>query len=226
MRQIGDGAVVQRGEQAVASGLAQPGHRLFGELLIVAHDAVHLLARGLAFGDRDLLDGVLKLDPGRLQPFGDIRPMQQFEGGHALAFQPVLQHPADQGAGMGRIEFGWTAAGRRDRLVGDLLLSLLRRAQRQNGQGAEFHRLGVQRLLGHARGDGETIPKLLLGGLDGVFAVFGRDQQRPRRRGALADIDFVMDRTRHGPILHPKPLRRGFRSRNVSRRAGATARAR
>ncbi len=201
MGQVGDGAIPKGREQAVAPGLAQPHDRLFGQLVIVADQGVDVLAGRLAFGNGDLLDGVLKLDPRRLQPLGHVGAVQQFEGGDALAPQPVLQHPADQGAGVGGIEFGRAGAGRAMRRIGRLLPERFGRAQRQYGDGGELHRLGVQRLFGDARGDGESVAQLVLGRLDGLFAVFGGDQQGPGRRGGLADIDFVMDRTGHAAIL-------------------------
>jgi hypothetical protein len=61
---------------------------------------VHRDAASLGFRDGDLLHRVLDLDARGVQFLHEVRPVQQLEGGDALALQPAVQQPPDPLTGM------------------------------------------------------------------------------------------------------------------------------
>lgn len=195
---IGQRAMGQVGKGVPAPGRHDPFHRLFGQFLIVTDQFVRGLAGVLALGNGDLLDRVLDLDAGRLQQFDQVRPVQQLKGGDAIAHQPILQHPADQVARMGRIEVVRSDAVGAFVVRGNQPLpGRLGRASGQDGDAVELHGLAIQGFLGHPDGHRLFLAQDFLGRVDGVLALFGRQHQRPGGRSRLADIDFVVDGTGH-----------------------------
>ena len=199
---IGDRTVFETREEIAPPGEDDALEGLIRQFLVVAHQIMDRLAHVLAFRDGDLLDGVLKLDARGFQLFGQIGAVQQFEGGDAVARQPVLQHPADRLAGMGGVEILRGRTTRAGLVLGHDPLPLdLGRAARQHGYAVELHGVRVERLLGHAHGGGAIVGEHVLGGLDGMGAVLRRHLEAPGGGRRLADIDFVVDGAGHGALV-------------------------
>ena len=100
----GEALGLEVGKAALALVAHHPVDGGLHQLLEVADDVVHGLAARLRLRDGDLLDGVLQLQPGRLQLFDQVGPMQELERRRAVARQPAFQQPPDPIAGVQGIE--------------------------------------------------------------------------------------------------------------------------
>ena len=189
---LGEAVAVDVGQLALA-GVAQ--HPLDGRLDQPLEGADHLVdadAALLGLGDGDLLDGVLQLHARGVEPLDEVGPVQQLERRGLLAGQPGIQQAADALAGVDAVEV------RRGHAQGLLVvarllgLDLVDRAQGEDDQAAELARFLVQRLLGHPHADGAALGQHVLGLLDGVGAVLGRDLQRPAGVGLAPREHLVM----------------------------------
>jgi hypothetical protein len=184
--------------EGVLLGVAQ--HALDGAVDEDVEGADQLVDRHAArLGVRhgDLLDGVLHLAVGGFQLADQVGTMQQFEGGGPMAVQPFFQHLADPLAGVQGVEVLGLDAERLEPLL-DLGLLGLGGAEGQDGDRAELAGVLVEGfLVDPGRGDLAAV-HLLVGGGDGLGAVFGGEFEAPARARRAPDEDLeVHPRTRH-----------------------------
>jgi hypothetical protein len=101
----------------------------------------------LGLGDGDLLQGVLQVGAGGFQLLHQVGPVQELEGGGAVALQPAFQQPADAVAGVNGIEVLGRDAEGLDVLADLLDRRLDRLAHIEDHGAAEGAGFGVKRLL-------------------------------------------------------------------------------
>ncbi len=178
-----DGEIaVEVGEELFLAVLDQPVDAAFGQRLPAAHQLVQVLAGVLGFGDRNFLQGVLQLIAGIVELLRQVRAVQQLERRDLLPAQPVFQQAGDLLAGACGIEVLGRIAGRfRRRGAHDALL-VVDQALGQDGGGGVVAGLRIQHFLGDAHRGGVLLRQQVLGGGDGLLAVFARHLQGPRGR--------------------------------------------
>jgi len=130
-------------------------------------------------GNGHLLDCVLQVHAGRVQPLGQVGAVHQLERRRPIAGQEALQQLADAVAGVAGIEVLRRSAQGLKVLANRLGLGPLHLALIEDADGLEFSGLGIQGLLGHLDGDRPTFGEHLLGDLDRPGPVFSGQFKRP-----------------------------------------------
>ncbi len=183
--QIGEAALALIGQHPVDGAL---DHRLEAADHFVDADAARL---GLRHGD--LLNGVLQVVARRLQLLDQVGAVQQLPRSRSLAHQPVLEQAADPVAGVDVVEVLRADAQRAAVLELDLRLGTLLGPLVEDRNRLVLAVFGVERLLADLHRGELAAFQHLLGGLDGLVAIFHRELQgEGAARPSCEDLEMYL----------------------------------